>query len=125
MSDNTLIPRYCAACKNLLKGRHDKKFCNDACRNNHNNLLKSIGNKYVRKINNALAKNRRILKNILPDGKDTARIKEDALVRLGFQFKYFTHTYTNKNEKTYYYCYDYGYLPLETNWYLVVRENEE
>jgi len=47
------------------------------------------------------------------------------LIEKGFQFKYHTHIYNTKTEKTYFYCYEYGYLPLENNWYLIVKKNEE
>ena len=50
---------------------------------------------------------------------------KDKLQRLGFQFKYLTHIYTTKTGKTYYYCYDYGYLPLDNDWFLIVKKKEE
>ncbi len=119
------IHRSCEFCKKSLQGRNDKRFCDYSCRNNYNNFLKRSGNKYIRNINNALGKNRRILKGLLKDGVETAKANEDRLKRLGFQFNYFTNTYTTKNDKTYYYCYDYGYLPLDNNWYLVVKKSED
>ena len=30
--------KKCLSCGKLLKGRVDKKFCDDYCRNNYNNL---------------------------------------------------------------------------------------
>jgi hypothetical protein len=110
-----------------LKGRIDKKFCDDYCRNNYNNQqkAKSSHSNYVRNINNALLKNRKILESILPNDEETAKANKDKLLRLGFQFKYFTHLYTTKTGKTYFYCYEYGYLPLENDWYLIVKRKEE
>jgi len=117
--------KECLTCGKLLKGRSDKKFCDDYCRNNYNNQLKSIINNQVRNINNTLGKNRRILESLLPDTEETARTTKEKLSRLGFQFKYVTHLYTTKTGKTYYYCYDHGYLPLDNDWYLIVRRKEE
>ncbi len=119
--------KTCLCCDKPLKGRVDKKFCDDYCRNNYNNHLKakSYHSNYVRNINNTLLKNRRILESILPAGNDTAKANKDKLQRLGFSFNYFTHLYTTKSNKTYFYCYDYGYLPLESDWYLVVKRKEE
>ena len=57
--------------------------------------------------------------------EETAKANKEKLQRLGFQFKYLTHIYTTKTGKTYYYCYDYGYLPLENDWYLIVKRKEE
>lgn len=48
----------------------------------------------------------------------------DRLLRDGFQFKYFTHLYETKKGNIYHYCYDYGYLELENDWFLVVKEKE-
>lgn len=78
----------------------------------------------MRNINNALLKNRKVLESILPEGEETAKANKDKLQRLGFQFKYLTHIYTTKTGKTYYYCYDYGYLPLDNDWFLIVKKKK-
>ena len=119
--------RKCLECGAVLKGRVDKKFCNDYCRNNFNNRQKSIGShsSLVRNINNALLKNRKVLESLLREGEETAKANKDKLLRLGFHFRYMTHTYTTRTGKTYYYCYDHGYLPLDNDWYLIVRKKEE
>ena len=119
--------KACLACGKPLKGRIDKKFCDDYCRNNYNNQQKAKGShsSLVRNINNALLKNRKILESILPDEGETAKANKEKLTRLGFQFRYITHTYTTKTGKTYFYCYEYGYLPLENDWYLIVKRKEE
>jgi hypothetical protein len=117
--------KRCLACNKPLKGRSDKKFCDDYCRSAYNNELKSVINNQMRNINNALGKNRRILEELLPENEETAKTTKEKLLQKGFLFKYVTHLYTTKSGKTYYYCYDYGYLPLDNDWYLVVRKKEE
>ena len=117
--------KTCLFCKKPVKGRSDKKFCDDYCRAAYNNDLKSASNNYIRNVNNALGKNRRILESLLPEGEPTAKANQDKLLQLGFQFKYHTHQYTAKNGNNYFYCYEYGYLPLENNWFLIVKRNEE
>ena len=116
---------HCLNCDKALKGRTDKKFCDDYCRNAFNNQLKSAKNNMVRNINNALGKNRRILESVFKSGEEIAKTSKDKLLQKGFQFKYTTHTYTNKKGNVYFFCYDVGYLPLENDWYLVVRRKEE
>ena len=118
--------KKCLFCNKLLRGRADKKFCDDACRNSYNNQQKAKTNysNYIRNINNTLLKNRRILEDILPANEETAKASQDKLIQKGYIFKYHTHTYTNQKGNVYYYCYDYGYLPLENNWYLIVRRKE-
>ncbi len=117
--------KTCLFCEKTVKGRSDKKFCDDYCRAAYNNELKSAANNNIRNVNNALGKNRRILENLLPEGEATAKASRDKLIEKGFQFKYHTHIYNTKTDKTYFYCYEYGYLPLENNWYLIVKRNED
>ncbi len=117
-------PKLCLACEKPVKGRTDKKFCDDNCRNNYNNNLKAGCNNLVRNINNALGKNRRILESLIPEGEEMGKISKEKLLQEGFFFKYITHIYTNKNGANYFYCYDHGYLVLENEWYLVVRQRE-
>jgi hypothetical protein len=117
--------KTCLFCDKPLKGRSDKKFCDDYCRAAYNNELKSITNNQIRNINNALSKNRRILEELLPEGEDMTKTTKEKLLQKGFLFKYITHLYITKTGKTYYYCYDYGYLPLDKDWYLIVRRKEE
>ncbi len=123
----TLETKNCLACAKPLKGRVDKKFCDDYCRNNYNNQQKAKGShsSLVRNTNNALLKNRKILESILPDGADTAKANRDKLLQLGFHFKYFTQLYTTKTGNVYHYCYDYGYRELDNDWYMIVRNKEE
>lgn len=116
--------KNCLTCNKPLRGRADKKFCNDHCRNSYNNQLKSINNNDIRNINNTLSKNRRILENLLPETEETVRASKEKLQRLGFNFKYVSQTNVDKTGKTYLYCYDYGYLPLENDWFLIVKRKE-
>jgi hypothetical protein len=118
-------PKLCLNCDKPVKGRTDKKFCDDYCRNNYNNQLKSNTINLVRNINNALGKNRRILENLFIAGEEMAKTTKNKLLQKGFQFKYITHTYTNKKGNIYFFCYDIGYLPLEGDWYLLVKRKEE
>ena len=120
-----VVNKTCLTCGKTVRGRSDKKFCDDYCRNNYNNQLKAGDNNYVRNINNQLRKNRRILLEILPGNEEVAKTTKNKLIQEGFRFKYITHTYTNKKGNTYFFCYDYGYLPLEQDLYLVVKRKEE
>jgi len=118
--------RVCLACDKPLKGRIDKKFCDDYCRNNYNNQKKAMGNhsSLVRNINNALLKNRKVLEAVLAN-RETIRVNKERLLNLGFKFKFSTHSYTTKSGNVYHYCYDYGYLALENDWFLIVKKEVE
>ncbi|MBN8702926.1 MAG: hypothetical protein J0M08_07665 [Bacteroidetes bacterium] len=116
------MEKKCLECKEVIKGRIDKKFCSDLCRNSFNNRLNSDSVNYVRNVNNILRKNRRILEELVPE--ETAKTSKAKLSDKGFNFAYFTSTYTTKKGDTYYYCYDYGYLPLENNFYFLVKKRD-
>jgi predicted nucleic acid-binding Zn ribbon protein len=122
-----LEPRKCLACEKPLKGRIDKRFCDDYCRNNYNNQQKSKSSHsaYVRGIMNTLIKNRKILEDLLPPEKQTINLLQEKLLQRGYIFKYFTHTYKNKAGEVYYYCFDYGFRLLENGWVMIVKRREE
>lgn len=122
----TAEKRTCLACGNLLKGRLDKKFCNDYCRNSYNNQQNSDQNNFVRNLNNILRKNRRILEEMIPEGEEMKKILKEKLALAGFNFKYHTHQYQNQKGQIYFFCYEYGYLPLDSGeWLLVVKRKAE
>ena len=114
--------KECPECGELIKGRADKKFCSDMCRNAFNNKLNSDTVNYVRNVNNILRKNRRILEEFIP--ADTAKTTKAKLIQKGFNFQYFTNTYVTKKGVTYYFCYEYGYLPIENDYYFLVKRKE-
>ncbi len=117
--------RNCLTCGKPLKGRIDKKFCDDYCRSNFNNSLNSDTSAYMRRLNNILRKNRRVLMDLIPEGEETAKYPKEKLTRLGFNWQYFTHLYTTKKGVVYHFCYEFGYLPLEGDWVLLVKRKEE
>jgi predicted nucleic acid-binding Zn ribbon protein len=119
--------RLCLACGKPVRGRADKKCCNDYCRNVYNNQRKprKLLNDYVKSVNSILIRNRSILESLMPGNSDCTRTSVDKLRLRSFQFSYFTHQQTIQNGKTCYCCYEYGYLPLNKNRYLVMRLKEE
>jgi len=117
------MERKCLDCGEALVGRIDKKFCSDMCRNSYNNRLNNESADLVRKVNTILRKNRRILAGLIPVDKVT--VHKDKLVNQGFNFNYFTSTYTTQKGAMYKFCYEYGYLPIESDFYmLVLRDNK-
>jgi hypothetical protein len=109
-------------CGLTLRGRADKKFCDDSCRSIYNNKRNSETSAYMKRVNGILRKNRIILSQYVHDGKGKASKKQ--LISEGFNFDFFTSTFINKEGKTYFYCYEHGYLPIENEWYFLVRKKE-
>jgi hypothetical protein len=119
------VERQCLYCGKSLRGRIDKKFCDDACRNNFNNEQNSDENNLVRNINNILRKNRRILRDCIPENSETGRIKREQLSQKGYQFKFHTHLYETQKGQTYTFCYEYGYLGMDEEWLLIVKQKQQ
>lgn len=112
--------RKCSECGTEIHGRADKKFCSDYCRNAYNNQLNKDSKNLVRNINNRLRKNYRILDSFeLKEGK--TRTTKTRLLDKGFDFEYITNLYTTKKGSTYFFVYDLGYLPLDNDYYMIVK----
>lgn len=112
--------KQCLECDTEIKGRADKKFCSDHCRNAYNNNLNKDSKNLVRNINNRLRKNYRILNSFsLKDNK--TKTTKNRLMDKGFDFDYITNVYTTKKGSVYYFVYDLGYLPLDNDFYMIVK----
>jgi hypothetical protein len=116
------MEKVCLECGDPIKGRVDKKFCSDQCRNAYHNKENTDSNNYIRNVNNILRKNRRILAELNPSGKTT--VSKEKLIARGFLFTYFTNTYTNKTGNVYYYCYEHGYVEFEKGLVTLVQKDK-
>jgi len=114
--------KACLKCNKPIMGRADKKFCDDSCRNEYNNKFNKDTKNLIRNVNNRLRKNWRILEELNP--KDKTKTSRSKLIEKGFDFTYFTSTYTTKIGTIYYFVYDQGYLPLENEYYALVKRKE-
>ena len=112
--------KLCLECGDVIKGRADKKFCDDQCRSNYNNKLNNDGTAEMRNVNNILRKNRKILETVVHDD-GRGRISKTKLTDAGFNFKYFTQLHTTLKGTTYKLCYDFGYMPVENDYYVVIK----
>jgi hypothetical protein len=115
------IAQKCVNCDKPLKGRTDKKYCDDNCRNEYFNKQKEIERKEIRTIDIALKRNRRILKEVLKE-KESVTVPEKQLQEKGFVFHYHTHHLTTKTKQhEYLFCYDYGYHALGNGYFKVIK----
>jgi len=111
----------CLNCTKPLKGRSDKKYCNEVCRNEYFNKQKEIERKEIRIIDLALKKNRRILKELLKE-KEYVLVREKELQEKGFRFQYRTHHIITKyKQHEYFFCYDYGYRQTEKGLFKIIK----
>jgi len=115
------MQKTCLTCSVEITGREDKKFCSDYCRNVFNNRLNRDVRKLIRNTNNRLSRNYKILKELNRTGK--TKVTRSTLLTHNFDFNFFTSIYTTKSAHTYYYVYNQGYLPLENDYYLLIKQN--
>lgn len=118
----TAMKRRCLVCSEPLKGRSDKKFCSDACRNSYHNELNRDDINFIRNVHNILRKNRRILADLYYDGK--TKVHKDHLIVLGYNFQFHTNTYTAKNGDICYFCYEQGYKKIDKDHYVLMVRKE-
>ncbi len=116
-----MATRECAECGDEVRGRADKRFCSDYCRNVANNKLNRDSSALMRNINNRLRKNWRILNEINTGGKTTT--SRNKLLSMGFDFNFFTSIYTTKKGAAYHFIYDQGYLQMEDDKFLIVKRD--
>lgn len=118
--DTTAQLRSCLYCSKELKGRKDKKFCNDGCRNTFHNELNSPTNDIVNPIFNILKKNRAIILDLLSKNNPFATREE--LLQAGFNFAYTTE-HTLINNQYYFFYFDVGIDDsFEAVYHLVYRK---
>lgn len=112
------IDRTCRLCQKKLVGRADKKFCDDACRNEFNNQLNSDINNMMRRVNNHLRKNRRILLELSEKGM--RKVSRLELLALGFSFEYCTKADWPTDGSPVSYCYDAGLVQESEHQYKIL-----
>lgn len=116
------MEKQCPECGNKIIGRIDKKFCSDGCRNSFNNRINKDSKNLLRNTNNRLRRNYRILENLNPEKK--TKVSKARLIEKGFDFNYMTSIYKTKVGTIYYFVYDQGYLPLEGDYYALVKRDD-
>jgi predicted nucleic acid-binding Zn ribbon protein len=115
------MQKECLECGEKIIGRVDKKFCSDYCRNTYNNKVNKDSKNLIRNTNRQLNKNYKILSELNHSGKTkTTKLK---LLNNNFDFNFFTSIYTTKTGNTYFYVYDQGYLPLDNDFYLLIKKD--
>ena len=109
----------CHECGTELVGRIDKKFCNDQCRSSYHNRRYRIDTQAMRPLTIILKRNRTILKSMKPNKS----IHKLELLRMGFNFRYFTSAVKHENRNFCFYIYDYGYTSIDKDHIIILNQN--
>lgn len=105
--------RNCLTCNNTIRGRADKKFCNDYCRSTFNNKHDHAKLSHIRTITNTLLKNRKVLEKWAINRTTPVNLHE--LLSDGLNLAYFTHCINHPLGNPSNFCYDFGYQLLPNN----------
>jgi len=114
---------HCQHCGEMLKGRSDKRYCNNYCKNAYFNEKKKNEHEQIRSIDLVLKKNRRILRDALA-GRKKRIIGENRLLELGFVFKYHTHIVISRTTNRWIFCYDHGYSSTAARKFVLVHAGQ-
>jgi len=113
--------RKCENCGEIIKGRSDKKFCDDYCRSGffyHKKSGKTTT--LITQTNAILRKNRQILLGLNITGLSLTT--KSILVSKGFDFSYFTGIFKTKGGAPYFFCYEMGYRSIKDEEILLVKK---
>jgi hypothetical protein len=103
------ISSKCKYCNEPLSGRADKVFCTTYCKSAYQYQQKKDKPKSLfEQVDYQLKLNRKILKQFNKNGVTT--IREEVLLKEGFNPKYFTNYWKNEKGDVYLFCYEYGFL---------------
>jgi hypothetical protein len=109
--------KTCLTCQEPLRGRSDKKFCDDACRSMHHQQKSQEELGQLRQINALLKRNRQILARFweeLRSKPQSESLSRFALIQQGFVFDFHTHRSRDQQGREIHYCYDMGLVEEDT-----------
>lgn len=107
--------KYCLNCGETIKGRVDKKYCDDTCRSTFHHRKTPEQVNFMRSIHYILKKNRMILANFFKTPQQTPAVEKQSLLEKGFHFGYHTQTLKMESNNPQFACYDYAYQELNEN----------
>lgn len=113
--------KNCDYCNEEFKGRINKKFCSNSCKNAFHNERYREKEATVRDLNKVLHKNWTILKEMYGVHKSTP-ISINILESNGYKMKYHTHLHNSPLGEKYTMVYDYGFKNHFDNQIQIVKE---
>ena len=113
--------KYCRLCKKIVRGRSDKKFCSNACKNEYHFRLRKSTQGVVTETDKILHRNRPILLECIGKNKKQIRISRTILDKKKFNHSYITGYYINSKEKVYHLIYDFAWMEFSDGSILIIR----
>ena len=112
------MQKKCLNCQEKLTGRSDKKFCNEACKNEHNNRASGVRKRAAgTDLYSSIKKNREVLAGLFANG--IREIKARDLECFGFSFKSISGVEVPDDGALLLLCVDFGLLPQGSTFRIV------
>lgn len=102
-------PRHCLNCSTLIRGRCDKKFCNEYCRSIYNNKKNQYATNLMQRICAKLRRNHKIINAVLANHAPDEPMDRQYLIDRGFDFQYVTEMVESSGGDIIYCCFDMAY----------------
>jgi hypothetical protein len=116
--------KKCQFCQTEIKGRADKKFCDNYCRSSFSNKSHKDANRLLRVTNSILKKNRIILEKLYLSKQGIENsFQSIKFLEMGYNFKFQTHWKEIESGKICVCCYDYGYVQDSRGQLAIIRLN--
>ncbi len=103
----------CKECGKELRGRSDKKFCSDMCRNSFHNKKRRTDNIRIAEVNKILLRNNRIFNKYISENEVFININQ--ALDEGVDLTHFTSIQINPSGETCFVCYDTGFVIKSRN----------
>ena len=103
----------CKECGKELRGRSDKKFCSDMCRNAFHNKKRKTELIKIAEVNKILIRNNRIFNKFLSENEAFVDINQ--AINEGVDLTHFTSIQTNPIGEICFVCYDTGFVIKSLN----------
>ncbi|QEC53613.1 uncharacterized protein with Zn-ribbon domain DUF2116 [Anseongella ginsenosidimutans] len=130
MENAAHTPKHCEHCGKTIKGRTDKRFCNDDCRNNFNRKKRK---KRALEAPETIAEIIRIIKNnyqilltnfdLEPDPNAASFMNSKQFQELGLNEKFYTSVLI-ENGELWKYCFDRGWSAGKTTVWVKRNPNQ-
>jgi predicted nucleic acid-binding Zn ribbon protein len=119
----TTDAKFCTACGKTIRGRSDKRFCDDYCRNLHHNKKKQEHSQrgIIKELNAILFRNRSILASLFGSDHHVVLIEKSKLIEMGFAFRFLTHTERSESGIIYLCCYEFLYTEINKKKLLIAK----
>lgn len=112
------MQKTCLNCQEKLTGRSDKKFCNEACKNEHNNRAYGVRKRVADTgLYSSIKKNREVLAGLFANG--IREINARDLECFGFSFNSISGVQVPDDGALLLLCVDFGLLPQGSTFLIV------